>query len=54
VWQFEMQVHHTDVEMYRDTTDHRNRQKEMGAMPERNGRGDQPFTKQNQNRKREG
>jgi hypothetical protein len=32
VWQFESQVHHTDVEMYRDTTDHRNIQKKMLAV----------------------
>jgi hypothetical protein len=51
---FEMQVHHTDVEMYRDTTDGRNIQKKVGAMPEKNGRSNQTFTKQNQNRKREG
>jgi hypothetical protein len=44
MWQFEMQVHHTNVEMYRDTTDRRNIQKKMGAMPEKNGHGDQPFT----------
>jgi hypothetical protein len=40
--------------MYRDTIDLRNMQRKMGAMPEKNGRSDQPFTKQNQNRKREG
>jgi hypothetical protein len=49
-----MQGYHTNVEMYRDTTDHRNIQKKVGAMPEENGRGDEPFTKQDQNRKREG
>jgi hypothetical protein len=49
-----MQGYHTNIEMYRDTTDHRNIQKKVGAMPEKNGRGDQPFTKQDQNRKREG
>jgi hypothetical protein len=54
VWKFEMLVHHTDVEMYRDTTDRRNIQKKVGAMPEKNGRSDQTFTKQNQNEKREG
>jgi hypothetical protein len=49
-----MQVHNTNVEMYRDTTDRRNIQKKMGAMPEKNGHSDQLFTKQNQNRKRGG
>jgi hypothetical protein len=45
VWQFEKQVHYTNVEMYRDTTDHRKIQKKMGAVPEKNGRSDQPFLK---------
>ena len=49
-----MQVHYTNVEMYRDTTDRRNIQKKTGAMPEKNGRSDQPFTKQNKKRKRKG
>jgi hypothetical protein len=47
-----MQVHTTKEEMYRDTTDRRNIQRKMGAMPEKDGRSDQPFTKQNQNRKK--
>jgi hypothetical protein len=32
-----MQVHNTNVEMYRDTTDHQNIQRKMGAMPEKMG-----------------
>jgi hypothetical protein len=36
--------YHTTIEMYRDTTDHRNIQKKVGAMQEKYGRGDQPFT----------
>jgi hypothetical protein len=39
-----MQGYHSDLEMYRDTTEHRNIQKKVGAMPEKYGRGDQPFT----------
>jgi hypothetical protein len=43
--QFEMQgYYHTNVQMYRDTTDHRNIQKKVGAMKEKYGHGDQPFT----------
>jgi hypothetical protein len=38
-----MQGYHTHVEMYRDTTEHRNIQKKVGAMPEKYGHGDQPF-----------
>jgi hypothetical protein len=49
-----MQGYHTNVEMYRDTTDHRNIQKKVGAMPEKNWRCDQAFTKQDQTRKWEG
>jgi hypothetical protein len=30
--------------MYRDTTDRRNIQKKVGAMQEKYGRSDQPFT----------
>jgi hypothetical protein len=37
VWQFEMQVQNTDVEMYRDTIDSRNIQRKMSAMPEKRG-----------------
>jgi hypothetical protein len=45
VKQFEMQgYYHTNVEMYRDTTDRRNIQKKVGAMQEKYGLGDQPFT----------
>ncbi len=40
------------VEMYRDTTDRRIIQKKTGAMQEKNGRSDQPFTKQNQTKRR--
>jgi hypothetical protein len=47
-----MQEYHSNVEMYRDTTECRNIQKKVGAIPEKNGRGDQPFTKQDQNRKK--
>jgi hypothetical protein len=36
--------YHTNVQMYRDTTDHRNIQKQVGAMQDKYGRGDQPFT----------
>jgi hypothetical protein len=39
-----MQGYHSDVEMYRDTTDRRNIQKKVGVMPEKYGRGDQPLT----------
>jgi hypothetical protein len=35
-----------------DTTDHRNIQKQMGAMQEKYGRGDQTFTMYKKNRKR--
>jgi hypothetical protein len=49
-----MQGYPTNIEMYRDITHRRNIQKKVGVMPEKNGRGDQPFTKQNQIRKREG
>jgi hypothetical protein len=44
----------TNVQMYRDTTDHRNIQKKVGAMQEKYGRGDKPFTmyKTKKNRKR--
>jgi hypothetical protein len=42
--QFEMQQNHSNVEMYRDTTDCRNIQKQVGAMQEKYGRSDQPFT----------
>jgi hypothetical protein len=55
VKQFEMQgYYHTNAQMYRDTTDRRNIQKKVGAMEEKYGRGDQPFTmyKKNQNRNR--
>jgi len=46
VKQFEMQGYHSDIEMYRDTSERRNIQKKVGAMPEKYGRGDQdqPFT----------
>ena len=38
VKQFEMQgYYHTNVEMYRDTTDHKNIQKKVGAMQENMG-----------------
>jgi hypothetical protein len=36
--------YHSNVKMYRDTTERRNIQKKVGAMPEKYGRGDQPFT----------
>jgi hypothetical protein len=36
--------YHTNEEMYRDTADHRNIQKQVGTMQEKYGRGDQPFT----------
>jgi hypothetical protein len=39
-----MQGYHSNIEMYRDTTERRNIQKKVGAMPEKYGRGDQPFT----------
>jgi hypothetical protein len=40
-----MQVYyHTTVEMYRDTIDRRNIQKQVGAMQEKYGRGGQTFT----------
>jgi predicted nucleic acid-binding Zn ribbon protein len=35
--------YHTTVEMYRDTTDHRNIKKQVGAMQEKYGRCDQLF-----------
>ena len=47
--------YHTTVEMYRDTTDHRNIQKQVGAMQEKYGRGGQTFTTyKTKNRKRRG
>jgi hypothetical protein len=39
-----MEGYHTHVEMCRDTTDHRNIQKRVGAMPGKNWRSDQSFT----------
>jgi hypothetical protein len=39
-----MQGYHTNVEMYRDTNDRRNIQTKVGAMQEKYGRSDQPFT----------
>jgi hypothetical protein len=39
-----MQGYHSDVEMYRDTTEHTNIQNKVGVMPEKYWRGDQPFT----------
>jgi len=36
--------YHTTVEMYRDTSDHRNIQKQVGVMQEKYGRGGQTFT----------
>jgi hypothetical protein len=51
-----MQGYHSNVEMYRDTTEHRNKQKKVGAMPEKYWRSDQPFmmykTKPKQKRSR--
>jgi hypothetical protein len=51
---FEMKgYYHTTVEMYRDTTDHRNIHKQVGAMQEKYRRGDKPFaTYKTKNRKR--
>jgi hypothetical protein len=45
VKQFEMQgYYHTTIEMYRDTTDRRNIQKQVGTMQEKYGRGVHLFT----------
>jgi hypothetical protein len=48
--------YHTTIEMYRDTTDRRNIQKqEVGAMQEKYGHGGQTFmTYKTKNRKRHG
>ena len=45
VKQFEMQgYYHATIEMYRDTSNHRNIQKQVGAIQEKYGRGGQTFT----------
>jgi len=53
VWHFEMQVHNTNVEMFRDTNDCRNITEKIGVIPEKNGRSDQPFTKKTKTEKGE-
>ena len=55
VKQFEMQgYYHTTIEMYRDTTDHRNIQKQVGVMQENMGVVINHLRHTKQNRKREG